>query len=130
MNSDQEKTSTCVRFAICAPNLDFAAVTSLLGISPAHEVKLEKYNCWIYEICDCDCWDINPMLDQLTRIFEPRRAELLRIALRFQAQLHIDILIDNGSHTMNFTIDHRLSTFIYEINATVVIETSLKNPIA
>ena len=31
---------------------------------------------------------------------------------------------------MNFTIDHRLSTFIYEINATVAIETSLKNPIA
>ncbi len=70
------------------------------------------------------------MLDQLTRIFEPRRAELLRTALRFQAQRHIDILIDYGSHTMNFTIDHRLSTFIYEINATVAIETSLKNPIA
>lgn len=70
------------------------------------------------------------MLDQLTRIFEPRRAKLLRTALRFQAQLHIDILIDYGSHTMNFTIDHRLSTFIYEINATVAIETSLKNPIA
>ncbi len=69
------------------------------------------------------------MQDQLTRIFEPRRAELLRTALRFQAQLHIDILIDYGSHTMNFTIDHRLSTFIYEINATVAIETSLKNPI-
>ncbi len=127
MNCDLGNTSACVRFAICAAQLDFNAVTSILGLLPSCKADFEQYSCWMYDICDSDCWDIDPLLARLVETFQPCHAGLLEIAKRFQAELHIDILIEYGSHTMNFTIDRAINDFIHEINATVAIETTLKN---